>query len=55
MNKDEKILNKMLMSTEKKKYNLIVENYAVFSGQTEDISPGGSLSQISLKGTISKN
>lgn len=39
----------------KKKYNLIVENYAVFSGQTEDISPGGSLSQISLKGTISKN
>ena len=54
MNKDEKIINKMLMSTEKN-YNLKVENYAFFSRQTEDISPGGSLSQISLKVTISKN
>ena len=39
----------------KKNYNLKVENYAFFSRQTEDISPGGSLSQISLKVTISKN
>ena len=44
MNKDEKILNKMLMLTEKQKHNLKAENFVLLSGQTEDVSPGGSLS-----------
>ena len=36
----------LLSEEEKKKYNLKVENYALFGGQTEDLSPEDRISAL---------